>query len=156
MKLLDDKKFAIPIFILFLFFMFYEPIVCFIILGTLVSITSIYYWRFLTYIYKNGTKASGKILSYESDSEGYKTPIISFTTEQGIQIREKPYYHASTDLGILMSYKKEIGRQIDILHDPENPEKFVIKKEKGFNKLTLIFMALIGLIFLIIGIFNIF
>jgi hypothetical protein len=152
MELLDNKKYGIPIVVLFVFFMFYKPVVCFIILGSLVSIISIYFWNFLSNIQKNGIKNVGKILFYESDSEGHKTPTVEFTTNNGIQIRKKPYYYASTDLSKIRNYKNNIDKKIDILYDPQNPEKFVIGKERNFNRFSLIFGILVGIIFLTVGI----
>ena len=156
MELLNNKKYAIPLFILFVFFMFYKPVICFIILGSLISIMSVYYWNFLSDIHKNGIESVGKILSYESDSDGYKTPTIQFTSKNGIQVRKKPYYYASTDLSIIRTYKKNIDKPIDILYDQKNPEKFVIGKERNFNSFSLIFMTLVGLTFLTVGICSIF
>lgn len=152
MGLLDKKKYAIPIFILFVFFMFYKPVICFIILGSLISIMSIYYWNFLLDIQKNGIESVGKILFYESDSDGYKTPTVEFIDKNGKQIRKKPYYYVSTDLSKIRTHKKNIDKPINILYDPKNPEKFVIGKERNFNSFSLIFATLVGMIFLTIGI----
>lgn len=155
MELLDKKKYSIPIFILFVFFMFYEPFVCFIILGFLILITCINYWLFLSNIHKNGIESVGKILFYKSDSDGHKTPIVEFTDRNGKQIRKKPYLYASTDFSKIRTYKKNIDKTIDILYDPNNTEKFIIRKERNFNSFALIIMMLVGLIFLIIGVYNI-
>lgn len=155
MELLNNKKYAIPIIIIFVFFMFYKPVICFIILGSLVSIMSIYFWKFLSDIHKTGIQSVGKILFYESDSDGHKTPTVEFITKCGMHIRKKPYYYASTDLSKIQNYKKNIDKSIDILYDPKNPEKFVIGKERNFNSFSLIFMTLVGLIFLTVGICSI-
>ena len=155
MELLNNRKYGIPLFIGFVFFMYYKPIVCFIILGSIIFICSFSYWRFLLYINKNGIHSVGKIVFYESDSDGYKTPMVEFTSQNGMQVREKPYFYASTDLSKIRTYKKDIDKPIDILYDPKSPEKFVLGKERNFNSFGLIFMALVGLIFFTVGICSI-
>ena len=151
MKLLSKKKHGIIIVIAFFFSMFYKPAVCFIILGSLITIMSIYYWIFLSDIQKNGIESVGKILFYESDSEGHKTPTVEFITKNGIQVRKQPYYYASTDLSKIKTYTKNIDKPIKILYDPKNPEKFVIEKERNFNTFILVLSLLVGLGLLTFG-----
>lgn len=155
MELLDNKKYAVPIIILFVFFMFYKPVVCFIIFSLLILIISIYSWNFLSDIRKNGIQSVGKILFYESDSDGYKTPTVEFTDKNGKLIRKKPYYYTSTDVSKIRTYKKNINKPVDILYHRKNSEKFVIGKERNFNNFSLIFITLIGLICLTVGVCSI-
>ena len=152
MELLNNKKYAIPIVGVFIFFALYKPAGCFILLGTLVTTICIHYWLFLREIDKNGIKIIGKILFYKSDSEGHKTPIVEFTSKGGVQIQKEPYCYASTDLSIFKTYSNNINKPVSILYDSKNPEKFILEKERGFNNFSLIFGALVGLIFLTIGI----
>ena len=107
---------------------------------------------FFDHIKKKGIKTTGRILSYESDEDGHKTPIIEFKTLEGKFITKKPYYYASTDLSIFKNYKNNINKNVEIIYSPKKPEKFVIKSEKSFNYGSLIFMIIISLIFLGIAI----
>ena len=81
--------------------------------------------------------------------------MVEFTSQNRMQVREKPYFYASTDLSKIRTYKKDIDKPIDILYDPKSPEKFVLGKERNFNSFGLIFMALVGLIFFTVGICSI-
>lgn len=116
-ELLNKKEYAIPTFILFAFFMFYKPVICFIILGLLATIIGIHSWSFLVNINKNGIKSRGKILFYESDSDGYKTPTIEFTTKNGKQIKKEPYYYSSSDISKFKNYKNDIDKSVFVLYD---------------------------------------
>ena len=80
----DLKKYWIPIVIVFVFFMFYKPVIYFLILESLVLLIGFYSWRFIMIIKKTGIEGSGEILSYESDNDGHKTLIVEFTTKTGI------------------------------------------------------------------------
>ena len=151
MELLNKKEYAIPIFIVFVFFMFYKPVICFFILGSLATLIGIKSWIFIVDIQKNGIKSIGKILSYESDEDGHKTPTIEFKTKSGNQIKKKPYYYASTDLSKIRTYKNKINESVSVLYDKENPEKFVIGTELNFNYFSLILIILVGVVFLTVG-----
>ncbi|MEO8236939.1 MAG: DUF3592 domain-containing protein [Flavobacterium sp.] len=144
------KEYSIIIIILFVFFMFYKSIVCALIVGALALYYGIDNLTFLNYINKNGIESLGKILSYESDEEGYKTPIIEFQTLEGNFIKEKPYCYVSSDLSKFRTYKNDINKNITVLYSSERPEKFIIKTEKDFNYGSLIFVIAIGLIFIIL------
>lgn len=141
---------------LFVFFMFYNPIYCFLILGFVIFYYGISCFIFLNYISKHGIETVGKILSYEADSDGYKTPIIEFKAMDGTLYSKKPIIYASTDLSIFKTYSKDLNKIVPILYSEKNPEKFVMKTEKGFNYGTLTLMLLISIIFLIISIGQIF
>ncbi|MCX7549179.1 DUF3592 domain-containing protein [Xanthomarina sp. F1114] len=154
MELLNKKEYAIPIFILFVFFMFYKPVICFLILGLLTTIIGIKYWIFIVDIQKNGIESIGKILFYESDEDGYKTPTIEFKTKNGIQINKKPYYYSSTDLSKIKTYKNKINESVSVLYDKKNPKKFVLENERNFNYFSLILITLAGIVFLTAGILS--
>ncbi len=149
------KKYLIFILVLFVFFMFYDPIICFIILGVFFSAIGIYFLFFLKRIKERGIKSRGKILFFESDSEGYKTPIIEYTTNRGKVIKEKPFYYTSSDLSIIRSYRNKINEPISISYDPMEPKKFILNKENNTNFFSLLLFTLIGLIFVLISILNI-
>ena len=151
-EFLKKNKYELPLVIAFVVSMFYKPMFCFIILGSWVIITSFNYWRFLLNIEKNGIEGVGKILSYESDYKGYKTPIVEFTSKSGTHVRKKPHFHVSTDFSKLLTHKNTIDTTIDILYDPNSPEKFVIDEEENFYRLSLIFAMFGGLLFFTIGI----
>jgi hypothetical protein len=148
------KRYSIIIIILFVFFMFFKPIVCGFIVGILIFHYGIDSFLFLNYITKSGIESIGKIQSYESDDEGYKTPIIEFKTLEKQLITAKPYYYASSDLSKFRTYKSNIDKNIAVLYSAENPEKFVIKTEKEFNYGTLVFAMVVGFLFIVIAIAN--
>ena len=127
------KKHGLIIFLFFVFFIFYKPIFCFIIGGILIFNYGCSILIFLSYIKKHGIETIGKILSYESDEEGYKTPIIEFKTLEGISLTKKPYYYASTDLSRFRTYKNNVNQNVTIIYSLKNPEKFVIKTEQNLN-----------------------
>jgi len=154
MELLNKKEYAIPIFILFVFFMFYKPVICFLILGSLATFIGIQSWIFIVDIQKNGIESIGKILFYESDEDGYKTPTIEFKTKNGNQIKKKPYYYASTDLSKFRTYKNKKNESVSVLYDKNNPEKFVVGNERSFNYFSLILIILVGIVFLTVGILS--
>lgn len=127
--------------------MFIKPALCFLILGIFFSYMGFAAVIFLNKIKKTGIDCSGTIIEYQSDSNGYKTPIIQFTTITGVSVEEKPFVYASTDLSRIRTYSNSISQSIPILYDPTNPKKFVIKNEEDFNYFAFILFILIGLFF---------
>lgn len=150
------KKNGIIIVIVFVFCMICKPVLCFIILGGLILYLAIYSLTFLNYIKKKGIESVGEILSYESDDDGHKTPIIEFETLEGKVIKQKPFFYASSDLSIFRSYKNNINKKITILYSENNPEKFVLKNEETFSTGVIVLMIFIGLIFISIGVSSLF
>ena len=142
------KKYWYFIVALFTFFMFYEPIYCFLILGLIVMFLAVDSLFFFDYINKNGIKTNGKILSYEKDDDGHKTPIIEFKTLEGKFVSKKPHYYASTDLSIIKTYQNNINKNVEIIYSPKKPEMFIIEAEKNFNYGSVILMIIVSLIFL--------
>jgi hypothetical protein len=145
-----NRKYEWLFVIAFVFFMFYKPIFCFLLLGTLIILYVIQYSLFLNNVNKNGKEGNGKILSYEIEDEGYKSPLVEFEIN-GKKIIKKPYYYSSTDLSKFKTYRNNIDMSIPIIYIPNDPEKFIIKSEKNFNYFTLILFTIVGLIFLLIG-----
>lgn len=141
--------------IAFVFSMYYKPVFCFLLIGTLSVFYVIHYALFLNKIKKHGKEVIGKILSYETDHKGYKIPLVEFEVNEQI-ISKKPYYYSSTDLSKIKSYKQNINKSFPILYDPNNPEKFIIKSEKGFNYFSLTLFGIAGIIFILIGIAQLF
>ncbi|MCK8143334.1 DUF3592 domain-containing protein [Flavobacterium sp. I-SCBP12n] len=141
--------------------MFYKPIFCFLLLGIIALFLAISSLSFFDYINKNGIKTKGKIISYEKDEDGHKTPIIEFKTLEGKLLTKKPYYYSSTDLSIIKTYQNNINKNVEIIYSPKKPEMFIIEKEKKFNYGSVILMIIVSLIFLgiaigkILGIINI-
>jgi len=141
--------------IAFVFFMFYKPIFCFLLLGTLVVFYVIQYSIFLNNINKNGKEIIGKIVSYEIEQEGYKIPLVEFEIN-GMKILKKPYYYTSTDLSKFKTYKNKIDKSIEIVYIPSDPEKFIIKSEKEFNYSSLLFSVIVGFVFIFISLAQLF
>jgi hypothetical protein len=128
--------------------MFIKPAFCFLILGTLISYLGFSAILFLKKVAKKGIGWTGNIIEYQSDSDGHKTPLIEFTTLSGDIIREKPFIYASTDLSKIRTYKNLIDESVPILYDPDEPKKFVLKNEEGFNYVVFIIFILAGLFFI--------
>ncbi|MFY0603575.1 MAG: DUF3592 domain-containing protein [Flavobacteriaceae bacterium] len=127
---------------------------CFLLLGTAIVLIGIHTLNVVSLIKRNGINGKGEVLFYESDNEGYKTPIIKFTTKEGKIVERKPYFYVSSDLSKIRSYKKRINKIVPIRYNPKNPEEFIITHEGGVNKLSLIFIMLVGLIFFSFAIAN--
>lgn len=94
---------------------------------------------------KYGIENLGKIVSYESDDEGYKTPIIEYQIDEVRSFTGKPFLHTSSDLDKFQSYHRNINKTIKIIYDPDDPKKFILKE--NFNFFGLILMIIVGLIF---------
>lgn len=141
------KKYWIGIIVTFGLCMFIKPALCFLLLGMLISYIGFAAILFLKKITKTGVDWMGKIIEYQSDSDGHKTPLIEFTTLTGDTIREKPFVYASTDLSKIRTYKNLIDQSVPILYDPDDPKKFVLKNEEGFNYIVFIVFILAGLFF---------
>ena len=150
-----EKYWKLIVFI-FVVFIFINIALSFLLLGLLVFYFSVETYIFNEKIQKVGIERSGKIISYESDYEGYKTPIIEFETKNGELISEKPYLYASTDLSKIRTYTNYIDKPVIILHDPENPKKFVLKSEKEFNYFFIFMLFTVSLGFVIIAICSLF
>ncbi|GAA4125158.1 DUF3592 domain-containing protein [Flavobacterium chungbukense] len=111
-------------------------------------IYSIAGYIFLDNIHKNGIEGIGKIVSYKSDQEGYKTPTIEYQTIDGKNFRGEPFIHGSSDLDKLGAFQQNINIKIAILYSAKSPENFVIKERKS-NSAILILFIFIGLALII-------
>jgi hypothetical protein len=150
------NKYWIIFVLLFIILAFIKPSICFLSLGLVFLIFSIESYKFNKYIYLKGIKCSAKILTYESDYEGYKTPIVEFKIPSGEIISEKPYFYASTDLSKIRTYKNMINQPVSILYDPKNPKRFVIQSEEDFSYITLMFCFLVSIASIIIAFCDLF
>jgi hypothetical protein len=146
------KKYWIVIVGTFGVCMFIKPALCFLILGTLISYLGLASVIFLKKITKSGIEWTGNIIEFQSDSDGYKTPLIEFKTMEGEIIREKPFIYASTDLSKIRSYSNYIDQSVPILYDQDDPKKFVLKNEESFNYVVFILFILVGIFFVGISI----
>ncbi|KGO85041.1 DUF3592 domain-containing protein [Flavobacterium suncheonense] len=150
------EKYWIIIALVFIIFAFIKPSICFLILGLVFLIFSIESYKFNKYIYLKGVKCSAKILTYESDYEGHKTPIIEFKIASGEIISEKPYFYASTDFSKIRTYKNKINQNVNILYDPKNPKRFVIQSEEEFSYTVLMLFFFISIASIAIAICDLF
>ena len=142
------KKYWIFIVVVFGLSMFIKPALCFFILGSVISCVSIASMRFQKRLGKNGIHCTGRILSFEVDNDGYKTPVIEFTPVGGAVITEKPFVYVATDLSKIRSYDSLIGNEVLITYDPDDPKRFVLAHAKSVNIVvfSLFFLASLGLI----------
>lgn len=147
-----NKRLGIIVVISFVFFLFYKPVICFLILGTLFLFYGIYSLSSLIWITKNGIESHGKIVSYESDEKGYKTPVIEFQISEGRNFKGKPFLHTSSDLDKFQTYQKNINKTIKIIYNPKDPEKFILKDNS--NYFGLIILIIVGLAFSFLSVGN--
>jgi len=141
------KNYWIGIVVIFSVSMFIKPALCFLILGSLILYFSLESILFLRKVTKNGIEWTGKIIKYQIERGGYKTPLIEFTTMTGELIREQPHVYTATDLSKFRTYKNSIDQPVPILYDPDDPKKFVLKNESPLNYVTSVISILAGLFF---------
>ena len=139
------KKYWIFIVVVFAISMLVKPALCFLIIGFIGSYSAIDSIRFQKRLGSNGIECTGRILSFEVDSDGDKTPVIEFTPIGGAVITEKPFVYATTDLNKISSYDSLIGNEVLITYDPDDPKRFILSEEKGFNSLIIAVLLLAGL-----------
>src|SRR5689334_4688485 len=114
------KKYWIAIIVTFGLCMFIKPALCFLILGAIAAYAGFLAVILLNRISKSGIECTANIIEYQPDSDGYKTPLLEFTTMNGEIIRDNPYIHTSTDLSKVRSYRNSINKSVQILYDPED------------------------------------
>lgn len=146
------EKYWIIIIIAFGFCMFIKPALCMLIIGFVAFYIGVETVIFYRKIQKKGVECIGKIIEYQSDDEGYKTPLVEFTPISGEYVKEKPTFYASSDLSKIRSYKNMIDQTVSVLYDPDDPKRFILTNEKEFNYFFLTFLFLVSLGFLIVGI----
>jgi hypothetical protein len=145
------EKYWIYIIAVLFILIFIKPAVFFISFGSIFSFAAVRFVRFQNRIGHNGIKSIGRILTYEFGRYG-KYPIIEYLTINGQLISREPYVYISTDLSKIKSYSKMIGKEVQILYDSEDPHKFILAGEKGFNYIVLTLFLLAGLLFIVVGI----
>jgi len=146
------KKSWIVIIIVFALSIFIEPALCMLILGSLAFYIGIETVLFLRKIQKKGIECTGKIIEYQPDDEGYKTPVVEFSPLSGGHIKEKPSFYASSDLSKIRSYKNMIDQTVSVLYDPDDPKKFILTAEKEFNYFSLVLLFIVSSVFIIVSI----
>jgi hypothetical protein len=145
------KKYSILFIILFAASAFIEPALCFLLLGAFIA-----YWGFSTISYQKrlsntGIDVEGKIVGYKSDRDGDKTPVIEFLSLQGDIIKGTPFVYLSTYLNKTEARNNPIDLPVPVLYDPADPEKFILRNEKGFNTVIFVMFIVVGLAFIGVG-----
>ena len=107
---------------------------------------------FMQKIQKKGIKCMGRILFFQADSDGDKTPIVEFTPIDGERTTGKPTLHGSIDINKIRSYKNMTEGEVPVLYDPDDPKKFILIGENGFNYFASVIIVLVGLGIIIVGI----
>ncbi len=139
----------------FVICMFLKPILCFLILGSLLIYSGFEELKFLKKIDEIGIRTIGKILKYTRGYRGYQTPTIVFTTIDGKRIEKEPSKYSATDINKLRSFSNFIDKPINVKYNPKNPEEFLIDDEKTFNTFTIYFMIFIGSVFSLVAVIDI-
>lgn len=130
--------------IVFIFFMFYNQMICILMIGVILLSFAIYGIWFVNNIKKNGIERTGKIVSYESNRKGYKTPVIEFQIGEGDFFTGKPSIHSSSDLDKFRTYTENINKTVKIIYSPKSPENFILKDSS--NDFAIILFIVIGLV----------
>uniref|UniRef100_UPI00404932AD DUF3592 domain-containing protein n=1 Tax=Flavobacterium sp. TaxID=239 RepID=UPI00404932AD len=133
----------IIIFVLVLTSGYHE--VSFFIIGLVVISVGVYGMIFIDLIKKRGKVTNGKIVSYQKDDEGFKTPIIEFTTRNGKLVRKVPTTFFSFKSSFSKHSNSALNENMQVLYDPNNPEKFLIKQNIETDYNAYIFIVIIGL-----------
>lgn len=156
------KKYWAVIFGAFVFFMFFKIAVCILILGLVFFAMGLSSILFLNKVQKHGIRCTGKILSFETDSDGDKIPVVQFIVEGSREmITKRPALYTQTDLSKLRSYGKEINKEVSILYDPDDPAQFVLAGKMPSNYVIFAVFMLAGMAALVasagslMGYFNI-
>ncbi len=152
----DNKKYWILIVLVFVFFMYYKPDVCFIIMGSVFFIIGIHAWVFAYTIKKYGISSFGRVINYESDNDGHTIPIVQYKTKNGKEIIKKPYLYMTAYIGRITTYKNNIYDKVPIVYNPKNPKRFILKEEHSQNHLGVVFITIIGIVLIGVGLSKIF
>jgi hypothetical protein len=139
------KRYWFVFFIAFGVFMVAKPVVCLLMIGLLflwISLTAIIV---LNKIQQHGIRSTGKILSFETDSDGDPIPVVRFTTREGQVITEKPLVRAQTSLnGLNSSPGTPVDVEVPILYHPADPTQFILENKKSVSYVMFAIFALVG------------
>ena len=148
------KKYWIVFIIVFALLMLIKSILCMLMLGLMAIFIGIETVFFLKKIQTNGIECAGKIVGFETDSDGDRTPLVEFTTIKGESIKEKPSVYSSINVIEVFTLNKMINKTVSVLYDPDDPKRFVFAKENGGNSFSIFIVILIGLTFVVLSICN--
>ncbi len=136
--------------VVFIVCLFIKPALSPLILGAFFSYLGFVSSSFFKKIHQTGISCTGKIIDFNPERDGDNGPLVEFTTITGIIIKAKPFVYSSTDLNKIITYINENNKNIPIIYDPEDPKKFVLQTEEGFNNAVFKIFIIVGL--LLIGI----
>jgi hypothetical protein len=146
------EKYWIPIIVLCIVLFFIKPVLCFLSAGILgfcyVAFSSLHFKK----IQNKGIECTGKIVSYQVTSSGYKTPVIEFNTLDGQTVIATPYVYMSAKVTAIRFHDKIIDNEVLVAYDPNNPKKFILKNATASNYLAIILGSLICLAFIMLSI----
>jgi hypothetical protein len=141
----------------YIILIFIKPAFFILLLGAIVLFYGAKAIYFLKKIEKKGIQCYGRIVSMETSEDGYKTPVVEFTTLKGDIITSKPSIHFSTDIELIMPIDNESVPVVLVLYDPDAPNNFMLSDENGLNYsnfgCVLIFIV-ISLVFIFLGIYS--
>lgn len=149
------EKYWNYIVLVFVIFMFIKPIICFVILGPIISFACIDYLRVIKILKRIGIQKTGKIIKYTRGWKGYQTPTINFSTTNGEIIEAEPYFYASSDINKIRTFKNYIDKPVEIKYNPENPQEFLIATQNLINIIGIWLFLSAGLFFTIVGVLDI-
>lgn len=103
---------------------------------------------FLKRIKQDGITSQGTIVGFESD----KYPIIEFNTQNNETIKGIPYINVSANMNGFQLLKKWKDKSLTVVYFPENPSKFLVKREESTYYAGTILVAILGIGIIIFGI----
>ena len=149
------EKYWNYIVIVFIIFMFLKPIICFLILGSIILYVCLDYLRVYKVLNRHGISKTGIIIKYTRGWKGYQTPTINFSITSGEIIEEEPYFYSSSDVNKFRTFKNYIEKPVEIKYNPENPKEFLISAQANSNIIGIYIFVFVALFFTIAGILDI-
>lgn len=132
----------------------------FIVIGFGIMIYGFFKKTTTHILIKTGIKAEGIIYELKGKSSGtstffnnivYDKIIVRFVTNK----LEWVTAEAQNESGLFYSGQYKIGERVEVMYDPDDPNRFIIITKQSENNARL-FAIVTGLIFIIAGLFKLF
>ncbi len=147
--MITPKTVVRVLYIPFIFFVFVNSPICFMIMGLILIYVALNTFFKLQDLKKFGINCDGTIVEYVTNKNGERTPIITFKTSEGLEISGKPFGTYSGFIGPLRFSNDPKSDHLAIRYNAKNPEQFIYKGEENINYFLFSIVILIG-IFLIL------
>ena len=139
-------RYSSPIFLLFAAGILFAPGLAALLFSALCALIALEMRRTLHSLQEGGVEATATIECIERDSDGDPIPVMAFETAEGAGVVGSPFNYTSLSFGFVSARKGDIGKELQIRYQPDNPEKFVVKADEGNTRIAffilLVFMVL--------------